>query len=102
MFTRTECLKCVCDGLGGLCCSGACPHLVWALIVLGAVMVTFFFLLKLSRMLLKGNKIGCLTTYLQQNHQRLRFAVQHSESFSTLHCQHSPNLIQLDNVKKQM
>lgn len=54
MFTRTECLKHVSDVLGGLYCDTVGPHLMWALVVFGAVM-QIFSLLKLSRMLLKGN-----------------------------------------------
>lgn len=42
MFTRTECLKHVSDVLGGLYCDTVGPHLMWALVVFGAVMQIFF------------------------------------------------------------
>lgn len=54
MFTRAECLKHISDVLGGLYCDTVGPHLMWALVVIGAV-VQAFSLLKLPRMLLKGN-----------------------------------------------
>lgn len=60
MFTRAECLKHVGDVLGDLYCDIVCLRLMWALIAFGAVMQTFS-VLKLSWMLLKGNKVGCLT-----------------------------------------